>query len=153
FLASVRIEDSPQCECGLGDQDTAHVLIRCPTHINLRMETLWKEARETDYRKLLSEPQWVRQSIEFMMRTGLLTQFHHSNHVDSAWTDQPLDTFGNRTGHQNINITSPRTEILHSFCIYTHFLCWFGVLFARYLLLVVFGSGYGYVSRLSRGVD
>ncbi|EED22554.1 hypothetical protein TSTA_060470 [Talaromyces stipitatus ATCC 10500] len=77
FLASVRIEDSPQCECGLGDQDTAHVLIRCPTHINLRMETLWKEARETDYRKLLSEPQWVWQSNKFMMRTGLLTQFHH----------------------------------------------------------------------------
>ncbi|EED11575.1 conserved hypothetical protein [Talaromyces stipitatus ATCC 10500] len=58
--------------------DTAHVLVRCPIHINLRLETLWKEARETDYRKLLSEPQWVRQSIDFMMQTGLLTQFRHA---------------------------------------------------------------------------
>ncbi|EED11537.1 conserved hypothetical protein [Talaromyces stipitatus ATCC 10500] len=40
FLASVRIEDSPQCQCGLGDQDTAHVLVRCPIYMNLRMETL-----------------------------------------------------------------------------------------------------------------
>ncbi|EED17235.1 hypothetical protein TSTA_022890 [Talaromyces stipitatus ATCC 10500] len=78
FLASVRIEDSPQCQCGLGDQDTAHVLVRCPIHINLRLKTLWKEARETDYRKLLSEPQWVQQSIDFMMWTGLLTQFRHA---------------------------------------------------------------------------
>jgi hypothetical protein len=30
FLASVQIEGSPLCQCGLGNQNTAHVLVRCP---------------------------------------------------------------------------------------------------------------------------
>jgi hypothetical protein len=78
FLASARIEDSPTCQCGLGDQNAAHVLVRCPLYNELLAETLWKEARETDYRKLLSEPRWVRKSVEFVLRTGLLTQFRHA---------------------------------------------------------------------------
>jgi ribonuclease HI len=78
FLASVKIEDSPLCQCGLGNQDTAHVLVRCPLHADLRTETLYKEARETDDRRLLSEPHWVRRSIEFVLRTGLMTQFRNA---------------------------------------------------------------------------
>ncbi|KUL81545.1 hypothetical protein ZTR_10067 [Talaromyces verruculosus] len=86
FLASVQIEDSPLCQCGLGNQNTAHVLVRCPLHTDLRMETLYKEARETDDRRLLSEPQWVRRSIEFVLRTGLLTQFR--NTIPLVWRSQ-----------------------------------------------------------------
>lgn len=86
FLASVGIEDSPQCPCGLGNQNTAHVLVSCPLHADLRTETLYKEGRENDDRKLLSEPQWVRRSIEFVLRTGLLTQFR--NVIPPVWRSQ-----------------------------------------------------------------
>jgi hypothetical protein len=77
FLASVEIVDSPLCQCGLGHQDSDHVLTQCPLHRQLRQQTLWKDARETDSRRLLSEPAWVKKTTEFVLKTGLLTQFRH----------------------------------------------------------------------------
>jgi Endonuclease-reverse transcriptase/RNase H len=76
FLAAINVIESANCPCGLGRQDEAHVLTQCPLFRQLRDDTLWKDAREMNPWKLLREPSWVRKSIGFILRTGLLTQFH-----------------------------------------------------------------------------
>ena len=41
----------------------------------MRNEVLWNEAREPDYRRILSQGPLVKKAAQFMLRTRLLGQF------------------------------------------------------------------------------
>ncbi|KAG2000691.1 hypothetical protein GB937_010934, partial [Aspergillus fischeri] len=56
-------------------QDVQHILITCPTYAGLRLRTVWQHSRETDYARLLREPESVRRAARFMIATRLLGQF------------------------------------------------------------------------------
>lgn len=56
----------------------------CPLHAELRTETLYKESREIDDWRLLSEPQWVRRNMEFVFRTGLVDSVSERNSPSTA---------------------------------------------------------------------
>ena len=64
-----------ECPCGLSRQDADHILTSCPTYANMRNEVLWNEAREPDYRRILSQGPLVKKAAQFMLRTRLLGQF------------------------------------------------------------------------------
>jgi hypothetical protein len=42
----------PLRQCGLGRQDSDHILTSCPTYADMRNEVLWNEVREPDYREI-----------------------------------------------------------------------------------------------------
>ena len=49
----------------------------CPTYAGIRSEVLWDEAREPDYRRILSQGPLVKKAAQFMLRTRLLGQFRN----------------------------------------------------------------------------
>src|SRR5882762_8854257 len=65
---------------GRGRQDSDHILTSCPTYADMRNEVLWNEAREPDYRRILSQGPLVKKAAQFMLRTRLLGQFRTLPH-------------------------------------------------------------------------
>jgi len=66
---------STDCSCGQGRQSVEHILVACPSHADLRHETIWLEKRETDYRRILSRKPLVKAAAQFLVKTRLLGQF------------------------------------------------------------------------------
>ncbi|KAN0070105.1 hypothetical protein V8E54_011686 [Elaphomyces granulatus] len=50
-------------------------VVDSPTYADMRNEVLWDEAREPDYRRILSQGPLVKKAAQFMLRTRLLGQF------------------------------------------------------------------------------
>jgi hypothetical protein len=75
YLGTFGPMESTDCPCGLGRQDSEHILTRCPTHERLRNEVLWHKARETDYKRILSQASLVKKAAQFIIGTRLLGQF------------------------------------------------------------------------------
>ncbi|GAE00195.1 hypothetical protein TSTA_109660 [Paecilomyces variotii No. 5] len=76
YLASIRARDTSQCRCGLGVQDTDHILTKCPLYIEERRETLWAAPPwETDYRRILSQAPLLRRATQFILNIRILGQF------------------------------------------------------------------------------
>jgi hypothetical protein len=77
YLGTFGAAPTTECHCGLGRQDSDHILTSCPTYANIRSEVLWDEAREPDYRRILSQGPLVKKAAQFMLRTRLLGQFRN----------------------------------------------------------------------------
>jgi ribonuclease HI len=77
YLGTFGAAPTTECPCGLGRQDSDHILTSCPTYANIRSEVLWDEAREPDYRRILSQGPLVKKAAQFMLRTRLLGQFRN----------------------------------------------------------------------------
>ena len=75
YLGTFGAAPTTECPCGLGRQDADHILTSCPTYADMRNEVLWNEAREPDYRRILSQGPLVKKAAQFMLRTRLLGQF------------------------------------------------------------------------------
>ena len=69
FLYKINDAELDRCSCGTGSQNPRHVLLQCPSFIDL--------GRSTDYEELMNHPQAMRYVAEFMLSTGLLGQFRH----------------------------------------------------------------------------
>lgn len=75
YLGTFGAMESTACPCGLGVQDSAHILTSCPTHAALRQEILWDKSRETDYRRILSQPLLAKKAAQFIINCRILGQF------------------------------------------------------------------------------
>jgi len=80
YLGTFGAVPTVQCPCGLGRQDSSHILTACPLYAEIRNEVLWDETRETDYRRILSQGPLVKKAAQFMIRTGVLDQFRSIPH-------------------------------------------------------------------------
>jgi hypothetical protein len=58
-------------------EDSEHILTMCPRHERLRSEILWNEARETDYKKILT-------------RTPLVKKQYSSSSKRASWDSSDL---------------------------------------------------------------
>ena len=83
FLFKIKAAETDRCNCDEGSQTPKHILMQCPQYAIPRMR-LWEQLdkigigfRETDYDKIMSNPQAIRYVVNFMHRTGLLQQFQH----------------------------------------------------------------------------
>ncbi|KAH1637736.1 hypothetical protein KXX16_004844, partial [Aspergillus fumigatus] len=75
YLISFGALPTTDCACGHDRQDVQHILIVCPTYAGLQLRAVWQRSRETNYARLLCEPDLVRQAARFMIATRLLGQF------------------------------------------------------------------------------
>jgi hypothetical protein len=74
YLGTFGAMDSTDCSCGQSRQSVEHILVACPNHVDLRHETIWREKRETDYRRILNRP-LAKAAAQFLVKTRLLGQF------------------------------------------------------------------------------
>lgn len=76
YLGTFKAMESPECSCGRGLQDTRHVLLHYTNKASPRMRHLTRGSRrELDYRAYLTRPDLVPKAVQFMLETGLLSQF------------------------------------------------------------------------------
>ncbi|KAJ5111870.1 reverse transcriptase [Penicillium alfredii] len=78
YLARINRRDSARCDCDLGNQTVAHVLLECPLHIEerVRMRNALS-GQGISFRRddLLTRPEAREIVADFMVETGILTQF------------------------------------------------------------------------------
>ncbi|KAJ5111697.1 hypothetical protein NUU61_001327 [Penicillium alfredii] len=78
YLARINRRDSARCDCDLGNQTVAHVLLECPLHIEerVRMRNALS-GQGISFRRddLLTRPEAREIVAGFMVETGILTQF------------------------------------------------------------------------------
>ena len=71
YLHRFNITDDPHCACGHGIETVKHFLLDCRTHKNARKELReivgWRNMR---VQTLLSDPKVVRDTMEFVAKTG-----------------------------------------------------------------------------------
>lgn len=81
YLSRIGVRESAWCGCRLGSQTPQHVLLACPLLTELR-KMMWRKLeakkipRTLGMDELLSEPKASVAIADFMVRTGLLSQFN-----------------------------------------------------------------------------
>ena len=75
YLYSIKRADSRECPRGWGRQTVKQVLTECPTYQRTRLNTIWKESRVQDLKKILSTPNLAKEAARFVIWTRLLGQF------------------------------------------------------------------------------
>jgi ribonuclease HI len=75
YLSTISAMESPECECGLGVQDSKHILMECPTHEDERWQTLWKDTREPSYQTVMTKAPWIENVAQFILNIRILGQF------------------------------------------------------------------------------
>lgn len=78
YLARINRRDSARCDCDLGNQTVAHVLLECPLHINERArmrDALSGQGIVFRRDDLLTRPEARTIVADFMVETGVLGQF------------------------------------------------------------------------------
>lgn len=79
YLARINRRASARCDCELGNQTVAHVLLECPLHQEERdwiRSALSEQGIAFRQDELLTRLEVRTTVAEFMVRTGLLGQFH-----------------------------------------------------------------------------
>lgn len=80
YLSHIRVRESTWCGCGLGSQRPQHVLLACPFLKGLRKE-MWRKmsakvSQTLGVNELLSELKALVAIANFMVQTGMLSQFN-----------------------------------------------------------------------------
>ena len=65
----LKIGDSPTCQCGLGPENTNHILQQCPQFLTLRNQ-FWERPTKLD-QKLYGSRYDLSQTVRFIRSTGL----------------------------------------------------------------------------------
>jgi hypothetical protein len=78
YLARINRRESARCDCELGNQTVAHVLLECPLHQEER-NGMWRalsgQRIVVSRDELLTRPEARTIVAEFMVKTGILGQF------------------------------------------------------------------------------
>jgi len=75
YLFSIGRVESRECPCGWGRQTVKHILIECPIHQRIRLDTIWKGSRVQDLKQILSTPKLAKEAARFVIWARLLGQF------------------------------------------------------------------------------
>jgi hypothetical protein len=93
YLTRINVRQDARCECGLGNQNPQHIVMECPLLAELCTD-MWRDLCQRrvpgtlSFNQLLQEPKAALPVAEFMLKTGLLSQFQVVDPVATGSTQE-----------------------------------------------------------------